>query len=226
MNDVHEEMTFLKSLMKGIAAQFGDQCEVVLHDLTRDYDSTIVAIENGAVTGRQIGDCGSNLGLEVLRGTVEDGDRYNYVTQTSDGRILRSSSVYIKSDDGRTVGALCINFDISKLIAAENTIKSFTMHSFGQEIKEAFVSDVNDLLDFLLQECQSEIGIPVSMMGREEKRKAIEFLDRKGAFLVKKAGDKVCRFFDISKFTLYHYLDEIRSETGGSEQTPIVRQEE
>jgi predicted transcriptional regulator YheO len=218
MKHVKEEMAFLISLTKGIAAQFGDKCEVVLHDLTGDYDHTIVAIENGHVTGRKIGDCGSNLGLEVLRGTVENGDRYNYITQTKDGRILRSSSIYIKDNEGKTIGALCINLDISDLLVAENTIRSLTMHSFDQEVKETFVSDVKDLLDFLLQECQNEIGKPVAMMSKEDKCRAIEYLDKKGAFLVKKAGDKVCKFFDISKFTLYNYLEEIRSAEGAAVQ--------
>ncbi|MBP1154869.1 MULTISPECIES: helix-turn-helix transcriptional regulator [unclassified Paenibacillus] len=212
MNHVGEEKKFLSSLMRGITAQFGDKCEVVLHDLTGGYEHTIVAIENGHITGRRVGDPGSNLGLEVLRGTVQDGDRYNYVTQTKDGRILRSTSIYIKNDENQTIGALCINFDISELLAAENTIKSLTMHSFDQEVRETFVTDVNELLDFLLQECQNEIGKPVSLMSKDEKSKAIEFLDRKGAFLIKKSGEKVCSFFDISKFTLYSILEGVRTE--------------
>jgi predicted transcriptional regulator YheO len=206
-----DEMRILLPVIKGIAAQFGDKCEVVLHDLTKEYESSIVAIENGHLTGRKIGDPGSNLGLEVLRGTVTDGDRYNYITQTKDGKILRSSSIYIKDKEGKTIGAVCINFDISDFLIAENTIKSITMHSLDQEVTEVFVNDVNDLLDFLLQECQKEIGKPVSHMTKEEKMKAIQFLDNRGAFLIKKSGDKVCQFFDISKFTLYNNLDEIRS---------------
>jgi predicted transcriptional regulator YheO len=37
--------------------------------------------------------------------------------------------------------------------------------------------------------------------------KAVRFLDEKGAFLSKKAGDKVTKYYDISKYTLYNYLD-------------------
>jgi predicted transcriptional regulator YheO len=204
-------MEFLTSLIRGIAAQFGDKCEVVLHDLTGSYDRTIVAIENNHITGRRIGDSGTNLGLEVLRGTVKNGDRYNYITQTKDGKILRSTSIYIKNKQGDTIGAICINLDISDFIMAENTIKSITMHSLDQEVKEVFVQDVNELLDYLLQECQNFIGKPVSHMSKEEKMKAVQFLDKRGAFLIKKAGDKVCQFLDISKFTLYNYLDDART---------------
>ncbi|MCZ8511456.1 helix-turn-helix transcriptional regulator [Paenibacillus filicis] len=212
MEHIREEMGLLTQIIKGIAAQFGEKCEVVLHDLTGDYEHTIVAIENAHITGRRMGDCGSNLGLEVLRGSVKDGDRYNYVTQTKDGKILRSTSIYLKNKEDKIIGAICMNLDISDLIMAENALKSITMHSLDQETEEVFVNDVSDLLDYLLQQCQNEIGKPVSHMSKEEKIKAIQFLDKRGAFLIKKAGDKVCQFLDISKFTLYNYLDEVRGE--------------
>ena len=211
MENVKLDREFLHGIMQCIAEQFGEKCEVVLHDWTKGYESTIVAIENGHITGRRVGDCGSNLGLEVMRGTTGNGNRYNYITQTKDGKILRSSTVYLKDDTGKDIGALCMNLDISDLLMAEKTLRTITMHSFEQEVKEVFVNDVNELLDYLLQECQQEINKPVSHMTKEEKTRAIQFLDQKGAFLVKKAGDRVCQFFDISKFTLYQILDEVRA---------------
>ena len=43
----------LKRVAKGIAATFGSNCEVVIHDVSgKGSDNTIVAIENGHVTGR------------------------------------------------------------------------------------------------------------------------------------------------------------------------------
>ena len=58
----------LNKILTLIELQFGSKCEVVLHDLTKPYDHTIVDIRNGYITGRKVGDCGSNLGLEVMRG--------------------------------------------------------------------------------------------------------------------------------------------------------------
>lgn len=44
---------FIKRLAKGVAAQFGEDCEVVIHDLSSaEKESTIIAIENGHVTHR------------------------------------------------------------------------------------------------------------------------------------------------------------------------------
>ena len=48
---------FLFRLAKALSAQFGPNCEVVIHDLqSNDPDSSIVAIENGHVSGRKVGD--------------------------------------------------------------------------------------------------------------------------------------------------------------------------
>ncbi|XEC93520.1 helix-turn-helix domain-containing protein [Paenibacillus tarimensis] len=50
------------------------------------------------------------------------------------------------------------------------------------------------------------------MMMKENKTEAIRLLDKKGAFLIKKAGEKICGYLNISKFTLYNYLEESREE--------------
>ena len=56
-------LQFLLTLAKGIASQFGPNCEVVVHDLaTNDPERSIVAIENGHVTGRKVGDGPSQIG--------------------------------------------------------------------------------------------------------------------------------------------------------------------
>lgn len=75
-----ESQRLLESVRKLIAAQFGPDCEVVLHDWSKEYESTIVAIENGHVSGRKVGDGGSNLGLEVMRGTTDGSNQLNYIT--------------------------------------------------------------------------------------------------------------------------------------------------
>lgn len=212
LKSVQDEFGFLKELVKGIARQFGSNCEVVLHDLKRPYESTIVAIENGHVTNRKVGDPGTNLGLELLRGSVENGNKFNYITQTKDGRLLRSTSIYLQNEQGKTIGALCINFDITELTMAKKAIDSITQRDVQPEYKEAFVNDVNELLDMLIQEAQDVIAKPVAMMSKEDKIEFIQHLDRRGAFLIKKSGERVCNYLNISKYTLYNYLGSPQSD--------------
>ncbi len=212
MKTIKDEFELLTSFIKCIGAQFGEKCEVVLHDFTKNYDSTIVAIENGHVTGREVGDCATNLGFQFLRDSNNEGDRYNYITHGKGGKVLRSSTTHIKDDEGKVIGSICINFDITDFIAAGAAIKGITMQDSKQEVKEVFSKNVNELLDYFLQECQEEVGKPASLMTKEDKMRAIEFLDKKGAFLITKSGNRVCDFLQISKYTLYNYLDEIRNK--------------
>ena len=44
------------------------------------------------------------------------------------------------------------------------------------------------------------------MMTKDDKIRAIQFLNKKGAFLITKSGDKISKFFNISKYTLYNYI--------------------
>lgn len=211
MESIYEELDFLKSFTKGIATQFGENCEVVLLDLSKieECGSIIVAIENGHITNRKVGDSGTNLGLEVLRGTDQEGDKHNYLTQTKEGKMLRSTTMYIRNSEGIPIGCICINLDITNLMMAEKTLQSLTLTQ-EKKVNEIFVNDVNELLDSLIQEAQDAIGKPVALMNKEDKMIGIKYLDKKGALLIKKSSDKVCSYFGISKYTLYNYLDEIR----------------
>jgi predicted transcriptional regulator YheO len=47
---------WLKQILDVLEAHFGSNVEFVLHDLTLDYEYTIIDIRNGEITGRKIGD--------------------------------------------------------------------------------------------------------------------------------------------------------------------------
>ena len=80
----------LKQIAAGVAAQFGDKCEVVIHDVASSHpEHTIVHIENGHVSGRKIGDGASRVVMEQLEHQNEQPqDHLCYLTKTKDGKIL------------------------------------------------------------------------------------------------------------------------------------------
>lgn len=213
MSYIDENIGMFTRIIKGIARQFGTDCEVVLHDLSLPFDRTIVAIENGYITNRKIGDSGTNLGLEVLRGTQEGVDRYNYVNRTNEGRILRSTSVYINDPEGTLCGSICMNFDVTNLVAVQRSLTSLASVGDKESQMEFFTGNIDELLDLLLNECKKNIGKEVGEMTKEDKVSAVKFLDEKGVFLVKKSMEKVAAFFNMSKFSIYNYLDDIRQSS-------------
>ncbi|HIZ17621.1 MAG TPA: helix-turn-helix transcriptional regulator [Candidatus Olsenella stercoravium] len=208
------QLDFYKRLAHALALQFGSGCEVVVHDLeAADPSHSIVAIENGHVTGRRLGDGPSHVVLEALHAGGERlEDRLAYLTKTADGKILKSSTVFIRDDDGRAVGIFAVNYDITILRAMGDTIAEVvgTEPSAPRE-PEPIVRSVADLLDDLIEQSVQLVGTPVALMTKEEKVRAIRYLNDTGAFLITKSGPKVCKFFGISKYTLYNYLDEARA---------------
>lgn len=207
------EFEFAIRMAKGIAGQFGPNCEVVIHDLRgTDTEHSIIAIENGHVTGRSIGDGPSHIVLESLRedpSMIED--RISYLTKTPDGKVLKSTTLYIRDDDGKAIGLVGINFDISMMLAVDDSIRAFTGREQSGAEPEAISRNVADLLDELLEHSVRIVGKPTAMMTKEDKIRAIRFLDDSGAFLITRSGPKVCQYFGISTYTLYSYLDEIRN---------------
>ena len=71
---------------------------------------------------------------------------------------------------------------------------------------------MGELLDQLIEQSVRLVGKPAALMNKEDKIRAIRFLNDSGAFLITKSGAKVCSYFGISKYTLYSYLDEAKSE--------------
>lgn len=211
------EIDTLKTLMKMLAVQFGPTTELVLHDLTNGYESTIIAIENNSVTGRNVGDCGSNLGLEILRSgeTPGDQDCFGYTTALKDGRILRSSSMYFHDESGKVIGSLCVNTDITELQRMDKYIAPLLPKEDAKEVEELFAHNVSELLDFYIQKCDELLAHKTAeQMSKEDKLTAIKYLESKGVFLITKAGSKICKYLKISKGTLYSYLDTVREGNG------------
>ena len=206
-------LQFCFQLARGIAQQFGSNCEVVVHDLdSNDVEHSIVAIENGHVSGRRVGDGPSHIVLEALRGDCARlEDRLAYLTRSDDGKILKSSTIYIRDDDGRAIGVFAINYDITLMLAMEDALKGFTATQVPEREPEHISRNVADLLDKLIEQSVKLVGKPVPLMNKEDKVKAIQFLNDTGAFLITKSGDKVCKFFGISKYTLYSYIDEAKN---------------
>lgn len=197
-----------------LAVQYGSKSEIILHDLTSDYESTIIAIENNHLTGRKVGDCGSNLGLEILRQDVKntDHDTFGYITHLKDGRVFRSSSMYLYNEEGEIEGCLCINTDITEFKSLSGYFAELGSASDPDSApkEEVFAKNVGDLVDYYIEKHQEELGKAPSDMTKQDKMNAIHYFDQKGLFLISKSGTKICKYLKISKGTLYSYLENVR----------------
>jgi len=205
-------------LVKTIAHMFGQNCEVVLHDFST-LQHSIVAIENGHVTGRKIGAPITDFALSTLRkggyGKKKEDKIVNYKTKTKDGKILKSSTVFIRDDQKKIVGCLCINYDLTEHLMFNKVMGEFcTTIDFdnekSKEEKETFVGDVYEVLKDIIRKTIDEVGKPVSIMQKGDKLMVVKIIDEKGGFLIKGAisqtADEIC----VSRYTIYNYLEELK----------------
>ncbi|MEG0805740.1 MAG: helix-turn-helix transcriptional regulator [Lachnospiraceae bacterium] len=209
------ELDDLKVIAAAIAAQFGSNTEVLIHDFTKDLNHSIVYIVNGHVTGRTLGGCATNLFFKYINLEDQSPSKLRYITRMPDGRTLRSSTVNFFDSNGKVCGSLCINQDISDLLLLEKSVKGlagsdyFNSNTLSGE-DELYSSSIQELLDSIIADGISLIGTTPKEMNKDAKIRFLSFLDERGVFLIQKSGVKICELLDISKFTLYSYLEEAR----------------
>ena len=211
MHSPNEHLSPYLPMADMIAATFGTHCEVVIHDLTIPQNSVVYAVNNH-VTGREVGQSFDHLIKQVLLSKTFQGDMVaNYRTTTADGREIKSSTALIRDAEGSVVGAFCINYDLSAMGPVKEFIDAFFPAPPLPPPQEASpVENVVAIVDDLIEKIVSQAG--TGPMKRKEKVKLIEFMESKGIFLIKGAMDKVAARLNISKVTVYSYLDEIKKK--------------
>ena len=196
-----------------IAETFGNRCEVVLHDLTTPEHSVVYTC-GGSVTNRAVGQSFSHLVSEVLLSEDFEGDRVvNYPIVGIRGKKVKSSTSLIRDTDGRVVGALCVNVDITAESAMLNQLSDFCRVSpppGGKRPVEESVEVVGNVREIVDDIIDKTIGsYDTETMNRDEKVKLVRFLSEKGIFLIKGSVDKVAERMHVSPVTVYSYLDGV-----------------
>jgi predicted transcriptional regulator YheO len=195
-------LSALVPTVNSLAAALGPGTEVLLHDLSA-LPNSIVAIA-GDLTGRQVGGPMTDLLLGLVRrGSTQD--LTNYETYAPDGRVIRSSTVFLRDADGVAVGCLCVNSDQGLSGRAERVV-------------EAFPGDVDTLQRLLVERAVADVAVPVELMKKSHKSQVVKVLDDAGYFLIKDSVDHLAGALDVTRYTIYNYLNEIRgpAKTTGS----------
>lgn len=196
----------LKQLADGVAAQFGNNCEVVIHDVSsRSSDHSIAYIVNGHVSGRKIGDGGSQIVLDQLASQdKQPRDHLCYLTRTPDGKILKSSSIYIRGSRGTVVAIFSINYDVSGLMMIQQTIGELL--STQDKTEPEKIINVNNVLNELIEQSVALVGKPVCPHEQGPTSARHPLSQRVGSLPrdeVRRQGRKILRYFQIHALFLY-----------------------
>jgi len=216
--DLNEEdeaiLDNLKAVVKGIAMIFGKHCEVVLHSL-KDLEHSVIAIENGSVTGRKLGSPMTDLGLSVLEKFDEAGSDTigNYYSKTKNGDHLKSITIVIRNLKRKPIGFLCININLSAPI---DSFMKELLESKGSFLRKGVIEHypltANELLERTYTEVLRIVNTYKKLNPNERLKRIVKELYIRGIFNIKNGVDYVAEYSGVSRYTVYNYIRDIKTE--------------
>lgn len=206
-------------------AQFGDSCQVILYDLRvteGEKVGTAMAV-SGRVTDTQVG---APLPAFLLHYATRHGlqDDYGFINKNYPGLVLRTSLQFIHDETGLVAGCLCIHHNIVHIQMIISFLEEYTRSQIAEDedeslnispgSKEYKATDIQSFMDSVMQEFLIErLGQnSFANLDKNDKLALISELESKGVFLVKGSVNLVANRMNISKFSIYNYLEEIRTK--------------
>jgi predicted transcriptional regulator YheO len=153
--------------------------------------------------------------LKFLKGESQEDLLINYPSMTKDGRLLKSSTIIFRDNRKKPIAAICINFDVTDILNFNMMIQEIFSISDETKVKEpveTFESDISSTLQEISDKIIRKSGKTLSSMGKGDKIEIVRQLEEQGVFLIKGAVSLIAKKLNVSKFTIYNYLDRVRSE--------------
>ena len=204
------DFDFLIRFLEGLQKFLGENSEILIHDYAL----------NPAVSGRAVG--GSPKGGMITQLGKDIEPMKDSIQTFSNGpkdRFYKSFTTLIPDESGKIVGSVCVNLDVSDLLNAQRALGAFvqypmTHHAPTNDIDALATKNVDDILKYYMKQAELLVGKPMGLMNKEEKIRALDYLDQKGVFKISKTSVLLCETLQVSKYTLYNYLEEARSGRG------------
>ncbi len=221
------QLHYFTKVSEFIGRVIGPDYEVALHDIS-DRDGAIVALANGHISGRTIGTPVSDRLREIIDSHIyeeEDFILHEYGL-SSTGKVLCSSSMFIKDVAGELIGVMCINFDDSRYRELSQKVFNLchpdalvdTNFRFDETKVPIKISNQSSRLknvpdgsahDIITAELKARNLNPENMSVNSRLRLLAE-LDSKGVFLIKGAVKEAAAIFGCSQATMYRQLSRAK----------------
>lgn len=212
-------------LLDFLSAILGEDAEVVLQDLTKGFDHSLVYIRNN-LSNREVGAPATDFVLDIVQSKLYKQTNFlvNYRTKTESGRQLYSSSFFIKDKRDGLLGMICINADKSKEMNLKYMLES-TLEILNnsltpskekiheeENIVENFYATAESLIDdVIFRETQGK-DLSKTKLTKVEKVAIVQSLYTKGFFDLKESVSKMAEAFGMSEVSIYKYIQDIKKK--------------
>lgn len=218
-------LDYYKKLVDFLGEVLGENAEVVLRDC-RKPNHDIIAIANGHVSGRTIGAPITDFTLSVLANEEWKEKDYvvNYEGKAAPDKRLRASTYFIR-EEGKLVGQLCINIDMTPYEQAMESIRQLSgMGLMGQDPHSDIVCSgpVENFSEDVIGDMMKKAVISVvgssepkvrERLTQQEKIEIIGELSQAGLFQLKGAVGAVAEYLCCSEASVYRYQSKLQKKS-------------
>lgn len=203
-----EAFDFLCRIAEGISKMFGSYCETAVQEVSEDGIKTI-AIYNGHVSGREVGSTKSIFGDDIdatsFMASKLSSDNTNQLVQLSNGKIVKSSSYFLRGDDHAYV--LAINYDTSIMRQLENFASDFNK---SDAILLHTLQGIDDTsLSSVFESAMEVVNKPIHKMKKQDRLFLIQLLEERKYFSLRKSIPYLSKMLGVSMYTIYKDLKEL-----------------
>lgn len=203
----HANLTSLHGAVAvAISTLLYPHAEVVLHDLVT---RTIAGIWN-AFSDRRPGM--DSLIEDDFMGDGETVLLGPYEKIGTDGRRLKSVTAVLPDGEGRAIGLLCINMDVSRIDEAVRLLSAFAGTPQPQP-PSLFAGDWREAMNSALNEWLQERGLSMSALTRADRVDLVAALEARGLFKTRNAAEHLASLTGTSRASIYNYLADARRDT-------------
>ncbi len=202
-------LTQFSNVVSFLGRSLGPSYEVVLYDAKNDFQ--IIAIANGELSGRTVGDaCSPTIRFWLQNGLLERQSLVNICTKLDNPpRQIRSSVLILRNQQQKVEGLLALNFDDSKfhqlqqqifdlihpleyVLGQRNTGEINNLESDLEIINES-ISSVADKLSTSEQLKVQSSALPYQYLGAQEHSLKQEFEQILGQYAHSRYGATVAK---------------------------------
>lgn len=208
----HNKIESYIPVVEFLGEVLGEKYEILLQDFSRPKES-IIYIANPGISGKKVGDSFSNIFESLGLGEYEGDRNCNKIKTLPDGKRVKVNVQFLRDENGRVAGCLCIMKDITGRdeamqlllnLAGDSEVQLVMKQERRHDEEENVLSIAEDVIDHILQEYQGR------KLSREDKIQIIRFMNEKGIFLIKGTVDMVAERLGTAKVTIYSYLEIVK----------------
>lgn len=205
------------NVAQALGEMFSPILETVVHDL-RKPESSIIAIYNGSLTGREVGDSATNLGRRLMRGDFPD-VVVGYENESPNGQKMKSSSLAIRDQEGKLIGVMGLNLDISYFDQFGKFIEQFISRNGSDYVSEPERFKQSPGNSTPEDDIEDEINTFITnknwntrTLSYDDKREIVEHLYERGFFKIRGSVTIIANKLGLTRPSVYNYKNDYIEE--------------